>query len=288
MITFGALFDQYERSQPQLAPQTRDHERRLARLYLAELTGRRAQDITTSDVARHLRGIGTRFSPWTCVAVDRIMRGTFAPAVRRRILTRSPMDDLAQSEWPRQRNARTVAVLDDATIERLVAAASSTRWRAALALAGYAGLRIGELRALTWGDVDLDTSILTVRRSMLRTGTAKAPKTDAGIRGVPMGRRPSEWQLATTHPGGSDLVIATADGKPVSERNVNRALAAAKEAAKLDTLEGRLSMHSLRHSAASMFASQLKMAPSTLARVIGHSDPGFTFRKYARDGRSDA
>jgi integrase len=67
---------------------------------------------------------------------------------------------------------------------------------------------------------------------------------------------------------------------------VRRALDAAKEAG-LNAADRRLSMHSLRHSCLSAFATGA-LAPTTLAEVAGHADPGFTLRVYARDGRAES
>jgi integrase len=50
----------------------------------------------------------------------------------------------------------------------------------------------------------------------------------------------------------------------------------------------RLSWHSLRHSWASMLATDLDVPATTLARLNGHADAGFTLRVYARDGRDEA
>ena len=47
----------------------------------------------------------------------------------------------------------------------------------------------------------------------------------------------------------------------------------------------RLSWHALRHSCASMFATDLELPAKTLAALVGHADAGFTLRVYARDGR---
>jgi integrase len=238
-----------------------------------------------------MRRLRVDYSPWTCVAVHRIVRGSFALAVRRGILTRSPADGLAPSEIPQQRNARTVEVLDAETVARLVETGTSERWRAALALAGFAGLRLGEIRALTWADVDLDAGALAVHRSMLPDGTVKAPKTEAGKRTVPivpaLRRLLVEWRQRSPHTRPADAVVCTASGGAVQERNLRRALADAKAAAGLGDTEGRLSLHSLRHSWASALATG-GLAATTLARVTGHSDPGFTYRVYARDARDDA
>jgi integrase len=290
-VTFGEVIAEYQAARS-LSERTRKHEQHLAARHLAPLLPRKVQAVTATDVARLLRGMRDTYSPWTCVAVYRVLAGTFALALRRGILTRSPMDGLAPAERPKQRNARRVAVLDADALARLVAAGSSERWRAALALAAYAGLRLGEVRALTWGDVDLDAGTLTVRRSLLPDGTAKPPKTEAGTRTVPLlpalRRLLVAWKLRSPHTRPGSLVVCTATGGHVEERNLRRALDDAKAAAGLTVTAGeRLSWHALRHSWASMLATDLELPATTLARLTGHADAGFTLRVYARDGRDE-
>jgi integrase len=95
------------------------------------------------------------------------------------------------------------------------------------------------------------------------------------------------WKLRSpwTRPG--DLVLCTAGGGPVQERNLRRALEDAKRQAKLAATEERLSWHSLRHSFASMLATDLELPATTLARLTRHADAGFTLRVYARDSRDE-
>ena len=220
------------------------------------------------------------------------MSGTFALAVRRGIVTRNPVDGLAPSERPKQRNAREIAVLDARTMASLVKAGSSERWRAALALAGYSGLRLGEMRALTWGNINTKAGTITVAASMLPDGTVKEPKTSAGKRVVPMlpalRRVLITWRLRAPHTGPTDLVLGAADGGPVQERNLRRILDEAKATAGLDGGEARLSWHALRHSFASLLATDLALPATTLAQIVGHADAGFTLKVYARDGRDTA
>jgi integrase len=288
--TFEQLFRDWQDARD-LSERTRAHEDHLLARHLAGLRSRRAQDVTAAELARVLRGLRDRYAPWTLVAVHRIVRGTFAHGVRRGILTRSPADGLAPAELPKQRNARAVQALDAETLARLILAGSSERWRAALGLAGFAGLRLGELRALTWHDVNLEAGTIGVTRSMLPDGTVKMPKTAAGARAVPLvpplRRLLVEWRLRSPHTRPNDLVVCTANGGPVQERNVRRAFDDAKVAAKLAETEGRVSMHTLRHAYCSALATA-GLSPTTLARITGHADPGFTLRAYARDGRDEA
>jgi integrase len=60
--------------------------------------------------------------------------------------------------------------------------------RALWATALYAGLRRGELRALQWGDVDLATGVIHVRRAMDIRGSIIAPKSAAGTRTMPIAK----------------------------------------------------------------------------------------------------
>jgi integrase len=119
----------------------------------------------------------------------------------------------------------------------------------------------------------------------------KAPKTEAGERTLPLlpalRRLLVAWKLRSPRAQPSDLVVCTVDGKPMQERNLRRALDAAKETTGLDGTDERLSWHSLRHSFASLLATDLELPATTLARLAGHADAGFTLKVYARDRRDD-
>jgi integrase len=285
------LFRDWQASRA-LSERTRENERQVFRRHLGGIADHRAQEVTPTQVAALMRELRERpYSQWRQVAVLRLVRGLFAHGIRRRLLTSSPADGLAPSELPKQRNERTLEVLDPAKVAVLIGGAETERWRAAIGLAGYGGLRLGELRALKWADVDFKAEVLNVQRSALPDGTLKEPKTAAGKRAIPLlpalRRLLVEWRLRSpkTRPG--DLVVCTADGKPVQERNVRRALEAAKKAAGMQETEGRLSMHALRHAYCSALATE-GLSPTTLARITGHTDPGFTLKAYSRDVRDEA
>lgn len=288
-FTFERAFSDYQDSRV-LSERTLDHERYILDSHLAALKNRRLQTITASELARLLRQLRGRYAERTCGQVYQALAGTFALAVRREHLTRSPMDGLAPSERPRHRNARQVARLGPADLGRLVGSGATTRWQVALALAAYAGLRLGELRGLRWDDVDFASGVVRVRRSLARDGSIQAPKTEAGLRDIPLlpplRQLLVTWKLEATHSLATDFVISTGNARPMQERNLRRALDAAKSRARLDTSDERLSWHSLRHSYASMLATDLDLPATTLAQIVGHTDAGFTLRKYARDTRS--
>lgn len=292
-ITFEEAFDEYLDSRS-LSPDTRAHERQLFDTHLGTLASRRVQDVTPTEVARLLRDLRGRRSEWTASAVWRILGGTCALAVRRGLLTKNPCGGVGRAERPTQRNAKSIRRLESSEVARLVAAGGSERWRAAIALAGYGGLRLGEIRALKWSDVDLDADTINVARSLRRNGQEKATKTAAGQRAIPilpaLRRSLVAWKVRSPHTRPIDYVICTVERAPiVSTSNACRALEAAKGRAKLPQADSeRLSWHSLRHSAGSILVTELNLPITTVARILGHQDASFTLRCYARDARDEA
>lgn len=151
-----------------------------------------------------------------------------------------------------------------------------------LATLAGAGLRVGELCALDWRDVDLGTRTLVVRES----------KTTAGRREVdlPSGLVTELWTLAATseQTDPDDPVFVGRLGTRQKTDNVGRRLKSAivKANVELDRLgiapiSERVSPHSLRRTYASLrFACGDD--PVYVAEQGGWADPIFPMRVYAR------
>lgn len=153
--------------------------------------------------------------------------------------------------------------------------------RASLAVLTFAGLRISELLALRWKDVDLAGGRLTV-------GDAK---TDAGRRKVKIrgalrdelaavrGRRQGAPQTA--------FVFPTATGGRMRAENYRKrvlkpavALADKRRAGvDLPPLPEKLTPHSLRRTFCSLLYA-LGEDPGTVMDEMGHTDPGLALRVY--------
>lgn len=158
--------------------------------------------------------------------------------------------------------------------------------RAILATLAFAGLRIGELCALRWRDVDLGSGWLTVRAS----------KTDAGVRKVKI-RAGLRDELAAIRPADVDpdaFVFPTSKGRESNPSNLrNRVLAPAVEAASaaqvargLPPLPEHLTPHSLRRTFASILCAIGEPMPVAMAEM-GHTSANLTLRVYAQAMRRD-
>lgn len=89
-------------------------------------------------------------------------------AVREGFLPSNPVHRLQRDERPRI-GRKEKRVLDGAEIARLLDSAPGG-YRAFIATAVFAGLRLSELLGLRWSDVDFDGGLLHVRRQWDRSG----------------------------------------------------------------------------------------------------------------------
>jgi integrase len=150
--------------------------------------------------------------------------------------------------------------------------------RALWATAFYAGLRIGELRALRWSDLDLTGGLLHVCRGWDEREGAQDPKSEAAYRAVPIAE-PLRRELADhglrTKRSGDDLVFGRTAALPFIRSTVRARANRAWKAAGLEPL----TPHEARHCAASyLIAAGLNA--KELSVYIGHSDIRTTYNRY--------
>ena len=100
--------------------------------------------------------------------------------------------------------------------------------KAALSLAGNAGMRASELRGLPWSDVDLIGRKVTIEQRADKWAQIGSPKSASSRRTIDLSDETvqalKEWKLA--QPAGRTLVLGTASDRPDLLANLtNRVLA---------------------------------------------------------------
>ncbi|NRD08860.1 tyrosine-type recombinase/integrase [Rathayibacter agropyri] len=155
------------------------------------------------------------------------------------------------------------------------------------------GMRKGELLALRWTDIDLNSRELRIRQTVQRLGAGQGmvigtPKTNRSRRTIPlpqiaidalMARRRAQLvdqQLAGGRWNESDLVFTTSIGTIIEPTNLRRSFNAAIERAGVR----RIRFHDLRHTCASLLLAE-GVPMRVVMEILGHSAMAITSDIYA-------
>ena len=142
----------------------------------------------------------------------------------------------------------------------------------------YSGLRIGELIALQWSDIDFAKGTLTVSKSCHdgKNGLIiDEPKTATSRRTIPLPKQLMPLVKMLKKRSDSDFVVSS-HGKPVSVRSYQRSFELLLK--KLDI--PHRGFHSLRHTFATR-SIECGMDVKTLSEILGHKNPTVTLNRYA-------
>lgn len=150
------------------------------------------------------------------------------------------------------------------------------------------GVRQGELRALNWSNIDFQNNLINVEGAV-KHGTLKigAPKTKRGKRSIPVDQvtmnKLKELRLQSRFSSDYDLVFASANGTPKMQKMLDKLIRRVCEAAGVD----RILWGDMRHFYASVQLSSLGEDWSTVAALMGHGTPDFTYRQYGHYVKND-
>ena len=142
----------------------------------------------------------------------------------------------------------------------------------------YSGLRIGELIALQWSDIDFEKGILTVSKSCHdgKTGLIiDEPKTATSRRMIPLPKQLLPILRSVKKRSNSSSVVS-ANGNVVSVRSYQRSFELLLKKLKIP----HKGFHSLRHTFATR-AIECGMDVKTLSEILGHKNPTVTLNRYA-------
>lgn len=149
-----------------------------------------------------------------------------------------------------------------------------------------AGIRIGEICALTWDDIDTEAGIINIRKTIQRVYVIEdndrrteliidSPKTKNSIRDIPMSKDLLKMLKPIKRVVNSSFYLLTNDAKPTEPRTYRNYYK--KLMKKLDMPE--LKFHGLRHSFATR-CIESNCDYKTVSVILGHSNISTTLNLY--------
>lgn len=272
---------------------------------------RRLDHLTPDDLAALVRGLRHAGKSEATIAVVLGVTNRIYRHAARRLgwAGANPVGLLLSSERPKPSQAARRRIYEGEQLAQTIGAAHEP-YRTLLTVAALTGARVSELCGLTWADVrlaDLDDAEVAFTCQVDRQGNRQPMKTDGSARVVPIPRELAavlaRHKLASRATAPDAYVFATRTGRPLSQRNVSRALRQAQTRAV--TPEGLPtfpllherdehgdpvavprgavpSMHSFRHT----YASRWLLAGESVDEVaflLGHRDGNVTRSVYVHE-----
>ena len=270
---------------PHIKPSTyASYRDKLVRHVLPDLGDKRLEKLTENDIQDWIDGLTAKGLAGSSVrTIYRIFNAALQKAVYRHYLFVNPCRDVTlPGEQQPEIHALTISQQKELEKQALVGKGNE-----AVILALYTGMRIGEISALTWDDVDFESSLIYVRRTLQRIpdyevgADAKTkliidiPKTRTSYRMIPFGGHLKasllEWKAVSK----SEYVISCkghfAEPRVISYRF--------RKIADKVGLAGT-TFHSLRHTYATRCIER-GIDVVTLSRLLGHASSKLTLDTYA-------
>ena len=166
-------------------------------------------------------------------------------------------------------------------IDRAALAGKKTKWLG-IVVCLYTGLRIGELLALEWKDVDFQKGMLTVSKSRHEgkdengryAHIVESPKTVSSRRCIPLPKQ-ILCELRMLKRKSRSLYVISNGESSIPVRSYQRSFERLLK--KLDI--PHKGFHALRHTFATR-ALECGMDVKMLSELLGHKDPAVTLRRY--------
>lgn len=147
----------------------------------------------------------------------------------------------------------------------------------------YTGLRIGELLALCWSDIDFKNGIMSISKAAYQANvTGKfgivvdTPKTKTSTRLIPLPKNLVALLRVAKKNSKSKYVISTRTGGMVGTRSYQKTFELIQKKLHIP----HKNFHALRHTFATR-ALEVGMDVKTVSEILGHKNPLITLSRYA-------
>jgi len=242
---------------------------------LNKLTGDNMQSWVNGLIAKGLSGSSIR-------TVYRIFNAALQKAVYKHCLLINPCQDVTLPGTER-REICALTVLQQKELENQ---AQQSKGNEAIIIALYTGMRIGEISALRWEDVDFEDNVIYVRQTLQRimdydNNSAKTkiiiglPKSNMSCRVIPFGKYLKEYLLGLKAKSKNKYIVSC-KGHYAEPRIISYRFRQIAKRAGLDNV----TFHGLRHTYTTRCIER-NIDIVTVSRLLGHASAKMTLDTYA-------
>ena len=243
-----------------------------------------------SQARQNGRRKGGGLSARTVLHHHRILRQALSRAVKWDLLTRNPTDKVEPPKAPR---LEMCALNEKQSLALLALVEGNRILELPVTLAITTGLRRGEILGLKWSDINFDTAVMSICRTLEESKARlefKQPKTERSRRTVALPtiavqalrkHRAEQARLRLrlgARYNADDLVCCRIDGRPIHPQTVTQEFidVICDSESKLP----RVRFHDLRHTHATILLSR-GVHPKIVSERLGHSTVGITLDTYS-------
>lgn len=247
----------------------------ICEIYVAKFS----EDLTNENLNKFTLSLQENLSYSTSKIIKSLINRSLKCAFEKRIIYQK-IQITVPLKNKSQRKVEALEKCEQTKIEKYIL--GSKKYYYGILICLYTGLRLGELVALKWQNVDFKNKIIYIEKSV---GTISqnhklltiedTPKTTSSIRVIPISKQLLEILKVLKQYTSCEYVVCSRNGKQLQPRAYQKAFEDLLKKLKIR----HYSFHSLRHT----FATRLlenKVDIKTISELMGHSSPTITLNRY--------